>query len=107
VPLSVASHGSADRRLQTALYQPELLCGAWCLRCLHFGVPTSLDSPRPSPHRSFGVSTASDGLQHATVIGTPHWMAPEVIAGNGYDAHADMWSFGILGLELLEGHALN
>ena len=53
----------------------------------------------------FGVSAHTDGtmaVQH-TVIGTPHWMAPEVIAGSGYDAHADIWSFGILALEVLEG----
>ena len=53
----------------------------------------------------FGVSAVTDGTlaQQHTVIGTPHWMAPEVISGDGYDAHADVWSLGITALEMLEG----
>lgn len=38
-----------------------------------------------------------------TVIGTPYWMAPELIAGNDYGPTVDIWSLGIVLLELLEG----
>lgn len=33
--------------------------------------------------------TLSDGIK--TVIGTPYWMSPEVINGNGYGRGADIW----------------
>ena len=31
-----------------------------------------------------------------TIIGTPHYMAPEVFEGNGYSFEVDLWSLGIV-----------
>jgi len=38
-----------------------------------------------------------------TVVGTPYWMAPELIRGQNYGVGVDVWSTGILMMELAEG----
>ena len=49
------------------------------------------------------ILNSNDNFRTHTIIGTPHYMAPEIITGRGYTYSTDFYTIGIILFEFLVG----
>ena len=61
------------------------------MKLIDMGTAKILEGKRGMGNRTF------------TIIGTPHYMAPEIITGKGYNMLVDLWSIGVCLYEFMGG----
>lgn len=52
----------------------------------------------------FAVALTHEKNARTSLVGTPYWMAPELINTEKYDMKVDVWSMGIVAIELADGY---
>mmetsp|Transcript_35615 Transcript_35615/g.83287 ORF Transcript_35615/g.83287 Transcript_35615/m.83287 type:complete len:943 (-) Transcript_35615:217-3045(-) len=79
-----------DRNIVYRDLKPEnvMLDAQGYLKLIDFGIAKKLEEGKT---RTF------------TMIGTPHYMAPEVMRGHGYGTEVDIWSLGVMQFEFVCG----
>jgi len=72
-----------------------------------FGIKESLEQ---QSDRNYVLPTVTEGKltrreKSYSCVGTPDYLAPEILRGTGHDAAVDWWSLGVIAFEFLSGFA--
>ncbi|KFG41310.1 cAMP-dependent protein kinase [Toxoplasma gondii p89] len=101
VPTPETIHGSPSAEKRSTPVEPKAPTdgGEHCHDALNETAP----SPAPSTLSPASSPTHISRLEALSQVGTPHYMAPEVLAGLPYSFPADWWSVGVILFECIYG----
>lgn len=95
--------------LKISIELADALTRAHYLKIIHRDIKPAnvlIEEDGASKLTDFGVAyigTKERVTQMGALVGTPDYMAPEVINGEDVDTRADIWSFGVMLFEMLAG----
>ncbi|KEP62674.1 UNVERIFIED_CONTAM: cAMP-dependent protein kinase [Hammondia hammondi] len=101
VPTPETAHGSPSVEKRSSPVEQKALTpgGEQCREALNESAP----SPAPSTLSPASSPTHISRLEALSQVGTPHYMAPEVLSGLPYSFPADWWSVGVILFECIYG----
>jgi len=122
VVMEYVDGGSLTDIIECNPYIPEPIIAAVCKEVLQ-ALEYLHNRPNPIVHRDiksdnvligidgrikltdfgYGAALTRDQDKRTSVIGTTYWMAPEVIKSKPYNTKVDVWSTGIMAIEMVEG----
>lgn len=101
---------SLQRALNMSLDLSDALVRTHRLKIIHRDIKPSnvLLDEDGTPHLTdFGAAHFSDEsmlTEPGSIIGTYHYMPPEILRGEAADARSDIWSFGVMLYEMVTGY---
>eukprot|EP01121_Diplochlamys_sp_Union-15-3_P020221 TRINITY_DN7830_c0_g1_i2.p1 TRINITY_DN7830_c0_g1~~TRINITY_DN7830_c0_g1_i2.p1 ORF type:complete len:477 (+),score=61.75 TRINITY_DN7830_c0_g1_i2:96-1526(+) len=52
----------------------------------------------------YAAQLTKDRRNRSTLVGSPYWIAPEIVKHQNYERPVDIWSLGVIAYELAEGY---
>ncbi|MGE5184126.1 MAG: serine/threonine-protein kinase [Acidobacteriota bacterium] len=90
-------HGLVHRDLKPDNVIVETTDAEELARIVDFGIAIAREAPAGGGRDEGRLTTGG------TVLGTPHYMAPEVATGRAFDQRADLFALGVISYEMLTG----
>lgn len=105
--VKVTKHTFTERQCQCVLYHSlQGLAYLHSKKLIHRDIKAAnilINKDGRCKLADFGVAKSVRASGAGTTIGSPYWMAPEVLGTEKYDDSADIWSLGIAAIEMAVG----
>ncbi|KAK9394841.1 Non-specific serine/threonine protein kinase [Crotalus adamanteus] len=101
--------GGSLADIVTEICMDEAQIAAVCRECLqalqflHANLVIHRDIKSDNVLLGMEGSITPEQSKRSTMVGTPCWMAPEILTQKGYGPKVDIWSLGIVAIEMVDG----